>query len=72
VAWHRWIQTNSHVETLIQALRDKISSGIELAEEQLNVILETLTGTGESVKKRVSDYGDCACEKGESISCLQA
>ncbi|KAF9517416.1 hypothetical protein BS47DRAFT_1359684 [Hydnum rufescens UP504] len=64
----RWIQTNNHVETLIQALRDKISSGIELAEEQLNVILETLTGTGESIKRRASDHGDCACEKVKEAS----
>lgn len=58
-----WVEANNHVESLIQRIRDVISSSVESAEAQLGAILESLTGTGEAATKMAKQARADAAEK---------
>lgn len=51
------------MESLIQRIRDKVSSSVELAEAQLGAILESLTGTGEAAAHKAKQARADAAEK---------
>jgi len=68
----RWSQANGRVEALMQRIRDAISSGVERTEEQMNSILEMLTGTGDAASQKGKEArynaAKVASDKAESAS----